>query len=549
MNTLGPDAIFLLYISKNIIIVGDDKQTSPEYIGIDANIMIPHISRYLQGFPFANYFGIEFSIFDHARRFCDDIVVLREHFRCMPEIIEFSNKYFYAPDGIGLYPLKQYFEKRLKPLETVYCEKGYVEGTLQNITNKVEANEIASKIAELVKDDSYKNKSFGVITLQGNKQADLIDNLILNKIGEVEYRERNIRCGTSASFQGDERDIMFLSLVTAHNHKRAAFTKPADERRFNVAASRAKEQMWLFHSIQLEDLVNREDLRYKLLDHFINYKHQTISLQNRIERALGTQPKPFESWFEVDVYNDIVANNYSVIPQYKVAKYRIDLVVVLPNGIKIAVECDGDKYHVVEQLQNDLMRQKVLERCGWQFCRIRGAEYYSNRKKGLEPLWKMLKKNVAITPDTQPISIELEAKLNTESNVKKPKDDDEKLVGTKAELVKAPYQKNLSDIQKENIQTTDENQGKRSVEIDSKNAKEHFEDGNDYFNKGKYLFAIDDYKDAIALNPKYAEAYLKRGDAYIAHGDHNEAISDYKTAARLGNSEAQNYLKSNDIQW
>jgi hypothetical protein len=42
---------------------------------------------------------------------------------------------------------------------------------------------------------------------------------------------------------------------------------------------------------------------------------------------------------------------------------------------------------------NDLLRQKVLERCGWQFFRIRGGEYYSNRKKSLEPLWKLLRTN------------------------------------------------------------------------------------------------------------------------------------------------------------
>jgi len=101
-------------------------------------------------------------------------------------------------------------------------------------------------------------------------------------------------------------------------------------------------------------------------------------------------PHPFESWFEVDVYNDIVSRGYQVIPQYEVAKgkYRIDLVVVLNDGIKIAVECDGDKYHDAEHWQNDLMRQRVLERCGWQFFRVRGCQYYCNRQGALEPLWK-----------------------------------------------------------------------------------------------------------------------------------------------------------------
>ncbi|MFQ5750864.1 MAG: hypothetical protein ACE5HI_02610, partial [bacterium] len=96
---------------------------------------------------------------------------------------------------------------------------------------------------------------------------------------------------------------------------------------------------------------------------------------------------------EVDVYNDIVNKGYSVIPQYEVAKgkYRIDLVVLCPDGSKIAIECDGDKWHDAEQYQNDLLRQKVLERCGWQFSRVRGGEYYSNRVKALEHLWEILK--------------------------------------------------------------------------------------------------------------------------------------------------------------
>ncbi len=403
-SQLGPDAIFLLYITKNIIIVGDDKQTSPEYIGVSANSMTPYIQRHLNGIPFSDYYGTEFSFFDHAKFFCDGVTVLREHFRCMPEIIEFSNKHFYAPDGKGLYPLKQYSENRLEPLKTVFCNNGYTEGKGARIINEPEASEIAMTISKLVDDDRYNDKTFGVITLQGNQQASLIENLLLKTIGEQEYHKRKIVCGNSASFQGDERDIIFLSLVTAHNHNRSALVKPEDERRFNVAVSRAVEQIYLFHSVQLEDLSNTNDLRYKLLDHFKNHDPQQTVLNSPIVRNIGTQPDPFDSWFEVDVYNDIVRKGLSVIPQYEVAKgkYRIDLVALFPDGTKIAIECDGDKWHGSEQYQDDIMRQKVLERCGWQFFRVRGYEYYTNRIKALEPLWKMIPKIEKKEPITNP---------------------------------------------------------------------------------------------------------------------------------------------------
>lgn len=419
-SQLGPDAIFLLYISKNIIIVGDDKQTSPEYVGVNANTMTPHIKRHLKGIPFSDYYGTEFSFFDHAKFFCDGVTVLREHFRCMPEIIEFSNRNFYAPDGKGLYPLKQYSENRLEPLVTVFCENGYTEGRYSRIINEPEANEIAETVGRFIDDERYNGKTIGVITLQGNQQANLIENLLLKKIGEKEYHKRKIVCGNSTYFQGDERDIIILSLVTAHNHNRSALVKPQDERRFNVAISRAKEQIWLFHSVQLDDLSNTNDLRYKLLDHFKNYSSYQPILNEPIERRLGTQPEPFDSWFEVDVYNDIVSKQLSVIPQYEVAKrkYRIDMVALFPDGTKIAIECDGDKWHGAEQHENDMMRQKVLERCGWQFFRVRGYEYYSNRTKALEPLWEMIPEIEEPILESEDVSPESEVPANDEVDSK-----------------------------------------------------------------------------------------------------------------------------------
>jgi very-short-patch-repair endonuclease len=352
-----------------------------------------------------NKSNTNFSFFDHAKIFCDKEIVLREHFRCMPEIIAFCNKLFYAPDGKDLYPLKQYSENRLEPLQSVYCENGYTDSSDSNISNKEEAKAIADKIAELIKNGKYREKSFGVITLQGNKQAELIDNLIKAVISDEEYNSRQIKCGNSANFQGDERDIMFLSLVTANNHNRSAFTNPEDERRFNVAVSRAKEQVWLFHSVSLAQLINNKDLRYKLLDHVLNYKDQQQPINIFIPRTDGNQPSPFDSWFEVDVFNDIVNHRYSVIPQYKVAQYKIDLVILLPNGVKIAIECDGDKFHTREDYEKDMYRQKVLERCGWQFFRVRGSEYYYNRITALEPLWKLLIKNEVKTPEPEIINV------------------------------------------------------------------------------------------------------------------------------------------------
>lgn len=399
-SQLGPDAMFLMYLAKNIIIVGDDKQTAPQYVGIENDKVQDLINQYLKNIPYNSFFNIDYSFFDHAKAFCaGQKVVLREHFRCMPEIIGFSNKYFYEPEGIGLQPIKQYNQNRLEPLKTVFITGGNVEEG-KDIKNYPEAEEIVTTIKLCLKDERYKSKTFGIIALQGQGQAQIINRKLLIELDSKEFEERKIICGDAKSFQGDERDVIFLSLVTAKNHDRKALTTEEYKRTFNVAVSRAQEQVWLFHSVELNDL-KPNDLRYKLLHYFKNPLQPIISRNDIIENPKNL-PKPFESLFEIDVYNEIVKKGYIIIPQYPVSSYRIDLVVILPNGIKIAVECDGDKSHSTqEQIANDIARQKILERAGWQFFRVRGGDFYYNREKALEKLWPLLERNNTYQiPDT-----------------------------------------------------------------------------------------------------------------------------------------------------
>ncbi|MCU0339353.1 MAG: AAA domain-containing protein [Spirosomaceae bacterium] len=398
-SQLGPDAMFLMYLAKNIIVVGDDKQTAPQYIGITIEQVTDLINRFLNNVPFKNFFNTDYSFFDHATAFCaGTTVTLREHFRCMPEIIEFSNRNFYQLSGIELYPLKQYNQNRLEPLKSTFVQGGMVESTGPTIHNAVEANKIVATIQAMLKDERYAGKTLGVIALQGQKQAQIINQKLLELIEPSEYEARKIICGDAKNFQGDERDIILLSLVTAPNHPRNALTTPEYQRTFNVASSRAKEQMWLFHSVKLDELQNDDDLRYKLLYYFTNPNQPIIPRNDRIGSFNPQQlPPPFQSVFEIDVYNIIVERGYGVIPQYKVSRYSIDLVVVLHNGIKIAVECDGDRHHSTpDQIQRDIIREGVLKRVGWQFFRVRSGKFYHNRIKAMEKLWPLLEREATV---------------------------------------------------------------------------------------------------------------------------------------------------------
>jgi hypothetical protein len=74
--------------------------------------------------------------------------------------------------------------------------------------------------------------------------------------------------------------------------------------------------------------------------------------------------------------------------------------VVMGQNSRLAVECDGDKYHSgSEKIAEDLARQAILERLGWQFYRIRGSVFFREPEQALAGLWQRLA-DLGIQPKT-----------------------------------------------------------------------------------------------------------------------------------------------------
>jgi very-short-patch-repair endonuclease len=392
----GVEALPLFYLGKKILIVGDDKQISPDAVGLLRDSVHRLMEEFLYDFHFKSSFDIDSSLFDHGKlRYGTRRITLREHFRCMPEIIRFSNDLCYS--DTPLIPLRQYGPNRLPPLEHVFVNSGYREGSNNQTINRPEAEVIVERIAKMCSDSTYNGKTMGVVVLQGEAQAALIENQLLERLGAEEMERRHLVCGNPYSFQGDERDIIFLSLVAASNERIGPLAKAADERRFNVAASRARDMMILFHSVTCEDL-SASCLRRQLLAFFENTKPQQIAgiERNELERRSAQDnrrvvnpPVPFESWFEIDVALELLRRGFIVLAQYEVAGKRIDLVV--EGGLaRLAIECDGDNWHGADRYEADMQRQRQLERCGWEFFRVRESIFYADKNAALQQLWSML---------------------------------------------------------------------------------------------------------------------------------------------------------------
>ena len=112
---------------------------------------------------------------------------------------------------------------------------------------------IVEEIKHITSNPKYKNRSIGVVSLIGAKQAYEIQTRLLSELGEETYLEHKIFCGDASNFQGKEKDIMFLSMVVGAKQG-TAMTKLEFEQRFNVALSRARDRMYLYRSIEETDL-------------------------------------------------------------------------------------------------------------------------------------------------------------------------------------------------------------------------------------------------------------------------------------------------------
>jgi len=392
----GLEGLPLTFLAKKIVVVGDDKQISPAAVAANQYEIEQLNKKYLHDFNLRTTFDIRSSLFKHAQiRFGSGRVTLREHFRCMPEIIRFSNDLCYS--NTPLIPLRQYSPDRLQPTRHVFVAEGYREGRKAKVINRPEAEQIVEAIAEICEDDRYNGKSLGVIALQGDAQAVLIESMLLERIGAEEIEARELVCGNAYSFQGDERDVVFMSMVAAPNQQNGVLTTLLYQQRFNVAASRAKDQLFLFHSVKTSDL-SQNCLRRKLLNFFQDTTPQTIAgidkdtLEIRAfkdDRSIISPPTPFDSWFEVDVALEIARKGYDVSSQFAVGKKRIDLVVEGGHA-RLAVECDGDHWHGIDDYEADMHRQRQLERAQWEFFRVRESMFYANKTDALKGLWELL---------------------------------------------------------------------------------------------------------------------------------------------------------------
>lgn len=350
------------YLGDRVAVVGDHEQVSPLAVGQRLENVEQLIAQHLVDVPNAVLYDGKLSLYDLARQSFGGTIALREHFRCVPEIIDFSNYLSYAGE---IRPLRD-------PTRAPgpYVVEHVVSGarSLDGKRNVTEARTIVAIMKALTELPRYRGASMGAISLLGDEQASLIQEIAVQVLGAVELSKSRFAAGNAAQFQGDERDVMFLSMVDSSTGQTLRLRQDdTTKQRYNVAASRARDQLWLIHSLDPAKDLQQSDLRYRLIEHMREPNGRRMAVRRAQERA--------ESPFERSVLERLIAEGFRSKCQVWVGEYRIDIVVADDHG-QVAIECDGDRFHGVDQIPADMARQAILERAGWRFIRIRGTRFY-----------------------------------------------------------------------------------------------------------------------------------------------------------------------------
>lgn len=353
------------------------------------------------------------------------------HYRSRhPFLIDFSNYAFY--------------NQRLKPLpnnfEYVPIKYIQINGTFSEHTNEAEAEMVLSIIENNI--NRLPNGEYPTVGIATFNIAQR--NLIKSKIEErkkfekfIDFNEKiqeleldNPKSNKSfiknlENIQGDERDVIILSTTygIGKDGKFAQRFGPINHSKgyklLNVIITRAKFKVYVCSSIPEQVFMNYKEylategsnnkraVLYAYLAYCKAVSENSNDLRLSVLTSLSentTKSVSFDSFvggdlespFEEEVYQSLVdkLGFEKLIPQLQFAGFRIDIVYdpKMVGVPKIAIECDGAKYHSSrEAYLHDRHRQKILENHGFVFHRIWSTNWWRNSSRETTKLINYIK--------------------------------------------------------------------------------------------------------------------------------------------------------------
>ena len=361
----------ILYRAKKAVIVGDDKQL-PHLSFLEKAKEQSFLSQY--GIPDKYQLMWRFrtnSMFDLADYYSMNSVMLDEHFRSLPPIIEFSNREFYG----GRMRIMKKDTGMDKVIEIVQVPDGKVD--IDATRNLPEIEALVKYLYDIIVEDERKNPdnpvSIGVIS-PFRAQVEQLKVSISKVISEHMIRKHQIEVGTAHTFQGDERDVILMSWAYADNSFPQSLVFLQKPNLFNVAVTRARNKVINFISKDVKELPDG------LFRHYTAYVEE---YQNKLEalKNCNFDENIYKNSLEKEIAEAIRNLDHEVKAGVEIAGLSADLLV----DNKYIIEVDGVEDNKKSSVSN-MKKQAILERCGFNVKRVTYREWQYSQNACLDRL-------------------------------------------------------------------------------------------------------------------------------------------------------------------
>ena len=198
----------------------------------------------------------------------NQVSFLDEHFRSMPDIINFSNQKFYDDQLHVMTSCPASLQKKhvfLHHIDGKLYKGGY---------NKIEATEVLKQVQQIIEEEAGMDaslcQSIGILSpFRG--QVDYLRKKVAQLPSIENFHRHRLLIGTPYDFQGEERDIMFLTFALDNDTHAASFNYINRSDVFNVSITRARSIQHLLISFDPERLSPG-----KLLTEYLHFVKRSV---------------------------------------------------------------------------------------------------------------------------------------------------------------------------------------------------------------------------------------------------------------------------------
>ena len=363
-----PSAIPIIFRAKRVGVVGDPHQlshTTRLSRTKDALLRKRHGLVKLEEQRFSYPDNSLYELFAQTNNIRP--VLLKETYRSVESIADYSNQNFY--DGrlrVATMADRLKIPRNTTPgIHWTEVMSEVKSGGPSGCFAPQEIEKVLNVVQEILVQNRFEG-SLGVVT-PFRQQANRIKDRIYENIPVEAIRTANVIVDTAHGFQGDERDVMILSLCAGPDMPRGsrAFLRETANL-MNVSVSRARA---VLHVVGNKKWAAQSGIPH--LESLALPPKKSPENKNMIKSPWH----PHESPWEKVLYDALMARGVQTIPQYPALGRRLDLALVKKeaNRLKIDIEVDGDRYHRNpdgSRKRDDVWRDIQLQGAGWRVMRF-----------------------------------------------------------------------------------------------------------------------------------------------------------------------------------